>query len=373
MKIEGSTARELGQTGGSADGRPRAGVVVRLVRVALGAGFWLSAAGTVFAFTWPAMMERTDSLSVWAAFTAFMARTMGMHLGVVCLAAAAVLACARMRRLSVCALLLAAVWLLPEGWKFVRPVNGPPADGQATLTVLSMNVCFGRSDLDAVMREVTASGGDAGGGADVVMFQEYTAAFAKSIDERLSAYPYRAEAPRDDAFGQAVFSKRPFVGEPELFPRSDVLDGRPRITVGVDFDGGLVKLTNVHFSSPTSTAKRVDQRREALELGAIARAASVETDGSGTRVERIFAGDFNATSEGSIMKAVASGVLTDAWEESSRGRGGTWCAEGWYGYFGYLRIDNQLRSEGLVCVGSGVGEYTGSDHYPTWSRYVRRK
>lgn len=364
MKNEGLTGQgEAGQGGaGEAGGEVVARPAVALWRRLVRAAFWVAVAGTVLSFVCPPMLERTDWLSVAVSHAACMGRTFGMQLGGVCVALTLVLWVARARRVGVGALVLAAVWLVPEGWKFVRPIgDAKEANGRETLTVVTMNVCFGSSSIAAIEREVAACGS---GGADVVVFQEFTPSLGRELKGKMAAYPYRVESAREDAYGQAVFSRWPLVGEAE---RRGV-PGRERITVGVRFDGGVVRVTDVHLVSPISVERILDQRRETVGLADEVRGGVA--DGSG---ERVLAGDFNATGDGAIIKAVLAAGVRDAWVEGAQGRGGTWPARDLRCLLGRVRIDHILHSDGLVCVGAGVGGWTGSDHLPTWARFVRRR
>jgi endonuclease/exonuclease/phosphatase (EEP) superfamily protein YafD len=105
-------------------------------------------------------------------------------------------------------------------------------------------------------------------------------------------------------------------------------------------------------------------------LAADVRASLSAAGSSGERAERIVAGDFNGTPDGHIVGAL-SGVMADSWASSSHGRGGTWPTDSVLGKLGKIRLDNLLHTDGLTCIASGVGGETGSDHLPTWARYVR--
>lgn len=334
-------------------------------------GVWCGGAATVFAFACPAMMGRDDRLTLAATQAACMLRTFGLQAGVGCVVIALLVWAAGLRRAAVWVVVVGAVWLVPEGWKFARPAPGVGVGagagaGQETLTVISVNALYGRSSIEAIEREAVACG------ADVVVFQEFTPGLEGALRMALRDYPHRVAMARDDAFGQAVFSKRPFVGTPEVYPTRPRWSSDPQISVTVEFDGGLVRVTDIHLYPPVGLSAVSEQRRQVVGLAEDVRASLLIKDVAGRRVERIVAGDFNGTPDGHIVKAITP-VMVDSWAEGSRGRGGTWPADGVLSGLGKIRIDNLLHSGGLVCVAAGVGGETGSDHLPTWARYVRRR
>lgn len=326
---------------------------------------WVLAVGAVAVTIWaavcPAMLGRQDNLTLVATHLACMARTFGLQTGVACLLAAGLSRLAGVRRPAVVLALLGAAWLAPEAWKYVRTTGAQGAAGRQALTVLSVNALYGRASGEAVEREAGACG------ADVIVFQEYTPEMQRDLKGRLAAFPHRVEMSSDDAFGQAVFSRRAFVRPPEVYPKRPRWSIDPQISVWLEFDGAPVRVTDVHLVPPVGLGALAEQRREVAGLAQDVAGTLIE---EGRRVERIVAGDFNGTPDGHIVGAMR-GVMRDSWADSSRGRGGTWPVHPTLGKLGKIRIDNLLHSDGLVCIASGVGGETGSDHLPTWARYIR--
>lgn len=356
----GEQDRAAGEDGGPA-ARASAQGIARRWRVPAWLAVWSGVALTVFAFACPAMIAREDQPTLAVTQVACMLRTFGLQAGVGALLVAGLVRLAGLGRAARCLLLISVVWLAPEGWKFVRPVPGRAGgvSGRPTLTVLSINALYGHASLEAIEREAAVCG------ADVVVFQEYTPDLAVALKSALRDYPHRLEMPRDDAFGQGVFSRRAFVRAGEVYPSDPRWSGDPQISVWVEFDGGVVRVTDVHLFPPVGLGAVAEQRRSVRGLMA-------DVDASVSRGEdRIVAGDFNGTPDGHIVGAL-SGTMVDSWAESSRGRGGTWPVGGVLGSLGKIRIDNLLHTRGLICVETGVGGETGSDHLPTWARYVRR-
>ena len=334
-------------------------------------GVWCGGAATVLAFACPPMMAREEPLTLVVTQVACMLRTFGLQAGVGCGLIALMVWAAGLRRAALWVSLIGVVWLAPEAWKFVRPgAGGTSVAGRETLTVLSVNALYGRSSIEAIEREAAACGG---GGADVVVFQEFTPGLERALKFALRDYPHRVAMSRDDAFGQAVFSKRPFVGMPEVYATRPAWSVDPQISVVVEFDGGQVRVTNVHLYPPVGLSAVRGQRKQVMGMVEDVRRSLVAREGTGSgAVERIVAGDFNGTPDGHIVQAVTS-VLIDSWAQGARGRGGTWPADGVLSGLGKIRIDNLLHTSGLECVAAGLGGETGSDHLPTWARYVRRK
>jgi len=325
-------------------------------------------AATLFAFTCPALLDRDDRLTVAVTHAACMLRTFGLQCGVGIAAVGVVAWLIGLKRAAAVAAIVGLVWLAPEAWKWRHAEVEKPAS-EATLTVLTVNALYGRSSVEAIDREALACD------ADVILIQEYTPALEVFLRPVLARYPHRVEMARDDGFGQGVFSRLPFAGEARVYPRDggERWSSQPQITVDVRFDGGLVRLTDVHLLSPVGLSVIAEQRREALGLARAVGASLSGAAGGGERVERVLGGDFNATTDGHLLRPLLEAGMVDSWRQAERGRGGTWPADvPLLSALGKIRLDNLLHSEGVVCVAAGVGGSTGSDHLPTWARYARR-
>jgi endonuclease/exonuclease/phosphatase (EEP) superfamily protein YafD len=346
----------------------RAGVARRW-KWPMRAAVWGGAAGTLFAFACPAMLDRGDAPTVAVTHAACMLRTFGLQCGVGFALLSGLVWLIGLKRLLPGALLLAAVWLTPEALKWRKGDGAGGTLGTERLTVLSVNALFGRSSVEAIAREAKACN------ADVILLQEYTPGLEGSLRPVLAEYRYRVEMARDDGFGQGVYSRLPLVGEPRVFPAAPFRwSSQPQITVTVRFDGGLVRITDVHLLSPVGLSVIAEQRREAAGLADEVRAALSTRGEDGKRVELVLGGDFNGTTDGHILAPVLETGVIDSWHQAERGRGGTWPMDvPVLSTLGKVRLDNLLHSDGLTCVAAGVGEATGSDHLPTWARYARKR
>ncbi|MDP1662742.1 MAG: hypothetical protein Q8L55_12585, partial [Phycisphaerales bacterium] len=307
-------------------------------------------AATLFAFACPALLERGDRLTVAVTHAACMLRTFGLQCGVGVAVVGVLAWLIGLRRLALLAAVVGAVWIGPEAWKW-RPAGGAGAAGESRLTVLTVNALFGRCSVEAIDREALACD------ADLIVIQEYTPALEGFLRPVLARYPHRVEMARDDGFGQAVYSRMPFVGDARVYPSEGGgrWSSQPQITVDVRLDGGLVRITDVHLLSPVGLSVIAEQRREALGLARAVRASLSESGADGVRVERVLAGDFNATTDGHLLRPLLEAGMVDSWRQAERGRGGTWPADvPLLSLLGKIRLDNLLHSDGLVCVAAGV-------------------
>lgn len=294
------------------------------------------------------------------AWVAFMGRTFTFHAGLGLVVVLAWMALCRLWK-PVLVLLPILGWAIgPAAWSYV-PKRVSPLTGD-TITVMSVNLLIGsgsdRAAADLILREQP----------DVVVLQEYSDRAHAALHEMLHAdYLYVAVVSRDDAFGQAVYSRRPFVGTPVLYPPATLGTGRraggvvnlsdPQIRVVVEVGGREVVIQNIHTTPPVSGGQLAEQR------------AMIRWLAGWTRDEArpvILAGDFNATRE-------SLGVLRDAGTVSTHdlagtGRGSTWIDTTPLRYLPGVRIDHVLISGGLACDRSMVLESIGSDHRPILAR-----
>src|SRR3569832_2210324 len=84
---------------------------------------WCAAAVTAIALLCPAWLNERSILIVAIAHGACMVRTFGLQIGVALLLISGCACVVRAWRAALVAAALAMVWLVPEGWKHVRPVQ----------------------------------------------------------------------------------------------------------------------------------------------------------------------------------------------------------------------------------------------------------
>lgn len=315
-------------------------------------------------------LEGAGRMHLLAFWVAFMARTFGFHMGLGLGLMVVLAAVVRRRRLAGCAAVLGAVLAGPgvvSGFRSSPAIPGGVGAGAPVLTVMSANLLVGHADEDALLAEIARHD------PDLLIFQEYTPAKADVLVRALAArYPHRHEAMRGHAFGGAVFSRLPFVGEPEDAPHAELRADAglreggvvgiqdPQIRVVVEFAGAPVVVQNIHDAPPIGGSYLAEQRRF---IGWLARWAAAEPRAV------LIAGDFNSTPESVNAADLRAAGLTEAHAAAGVGRGGTWPTDGPLSWVPRVRID-QVWARGLRCVSSVVGEPNASDHRPVVAKYV---
>jgi len=332
--------------------RPRG--VLRIAR----RGVLLAAAGAAlllaFGFLCPAQLRRTDPWFVHVAYAAFIVRTFVVYIGFGLAGLAAIALLLRKEGTALACLAMCAFALI-TGLPAPAHTDPQPGTGSDTeyLRVFSANLGVGRADPAEVLRQIGEHH------PDVVLFQEYTPAFAVAVrDELRQSYPNYLEEGHADAFGQAVFSRLPFVGEPEPYPQTDAdRDGHttdfvspvdPQIRFVVEVGGREVVIQNTHLSPPLRPAWLGEQRVQAAR---VADWAEHETR------PMVAMGDFNCTGTSAQAAALRRAGLREG------GGGTTWPTTGLKRHLPGFRLD-RCYSKGLARYSSAVGERTGSDHRP---------
>ena len=279
------------------------------------------------------------------AAVAFLGRVFTFHTGLALAAATAYAVLARRWRLLTVAGLAAAATLGPTGYA-CRP-RTPPTVAGPTLRVMSVNVCFQNTDDAAVVRAITTAA------PDVVAVEEYTPEFDAALRPALSAaYPHQCCQPRVGGSGLAVFSRRPFVGD----PRPDLGDFRAQIRCVVRLGDRPVAVYAVHPKAPLNTGYILRNRRQTLDYVAQVKAEPLPA---------ILAGDWNFTAETANAVALGRAGLTDCFDVAGRGRGTTWpMNSGWASWPPGIRLDHVYLTPQLTCTRYQTGGFDGSDHLP---------
>jgi endonuclease/exonuclease/phosphatase (EEP) superfamily protein YafD len=273
---------------------------------------------------------------------------------------------ARRRRLAIVAAALALIasgpeFLISARARLIR--SSPSAAGSPVLTLMSANLLYGRADPQRLLTCIHEHR------PDVIVFQEWTPRSVDSIKPLLLAdYPHWCEAARDDAFGQAVCSRRPFTRPPRVFPPTGGWR-EPQITVTLDLGDREVRITDVHILPPVDMTHFREQRRMAAGLAALTHPSDNSSyDGPHTD---ILAGDFNAVSRSAVLaKVLDTGMIEAHGSAPSRGRprGATWPRTGLLRHTPGIRLDHVLHAPWLRCVETVVCDDVGSDHAPVVAR-----
>ncbi len=315
--------------------------------------------GSGLAPEWNIDLSNAGRMSVCGAWAVFMIRTFTFQLGL--LAAAAAIGLAVSGRMWAGAA-VGIVSLLAVGPTLVGMVRWRRAAREGpTLTVITANLEYGRADAARLAACIRATR------PDVVLFQEYTSKSARELPPLVGAeFPHRFEHAREDGFGQAVYSRHALAGTPRVFsPGCDDPQVRAEIVVG----GATIAFVNVHLVPPSTMTWVVGQRREAARLAGLARQ---EIGGLAEEGALIIAGDFNATAASPHLAVLRGSGLREAHAAAGLGRGTTWPRRGPLRLAPGIRIDHILFAGGLECVECGVCGDVGSDHRPTFARFVRR-
>jgi endonuclease/exonuclease/phosphatase (EEP) superfamily protein YafD len=290
--------------------------------------------------------ESTSYLLIWLA--SFFIRTFQFHLGLVLL----VIFCgALLRRLKRLALATLPVFLFTFGFAMLQFVPQPVEPSMPPrLRVMSANLLMVNTDTDGIIGEVLAAK------PDVLMLQEYTAGWHAAMQAKLAAeYPYSSVVMRDDSFGIAIYSRRPFAGEvDQRFPlgRAGVAQMRAEIDAG-DL---RIALYNVHLLPPRTLLYAGEHRLQVADLlDALKREEH----------PYIVSGDFNFPDLSPQQSALKRNGAREAHQIVGYGRGATWPVNSVFRYIvPGLRIDHVFLSRQLTATSCKTGEGRGSDHRP---------
>jgi vancomycin resistance protein VanJ len=321
----------------------------------------LSAAAILLA-GWLIPIERTESRPLqFVMWVAFMVRTFTFHAGLPIACVALYAAAFKLWKPLLACVPLMTITLGPAALSYL-PKSPPPIVGPA-LTVLSCNLLVGSGSTDAAADYIRAQS------PDIIFFQEYTPAAHDVLTRAFKeSHPHIVSSLRDDAFGQAIYSKLPLT-EVKLYPppissarpqhRRIGSPAEPQIRCIVALNGREIVLQNVHDMPPAGLSLLQEQLRYFEWL----------RDFTGAeRRPMILAGDFNSTMSSTPNRQLLRDGFQNTHALAGRGRGSTWVDVTWLRHLPGVRIDHVLISQELTCDLSEVGPSTGSDHRPIMAR-----
>ncbi|MDV3222962.1 endonuclease/exonuclease/phosphatase family protein, partial [Intrasporangium sp.] len=248
----------------------------------------------------------------------------------------------------VTAVVVAASVALP-GW-FARTSPDAPRD----LTVMAVNLSYGRADPDHVADAVRAHS------VDVLVATELTPEAQGALDDSGldEWFVERVGEARPDAFtGTMVYSRFPLTEATGVDP-VDAHTPSVQPEVVVDVSGTAVRVKAVHVLAPMSG--------DAGEWRAGLRALATWRDRQSSDEPTVLAGDFNAGHGHPAFRAVADG-MDHAHRVAGLGWVRTWPFEG-RRVPPFVQLDH-LLSRGLSVVDAGQVAIHGTDHAVVWATY----
>jgi endonuclease/exonuclease/phosphatase (EEP) superfamily protein YafD len=218
--------------------------------------------------------------------------------------------------------------------------NTAGAAGAPTLRLLVANVEVGNTDYAAVGRLVAQTHPDLFG---VI---ELTPVMARHLEEELAGYPTHVLAPRHDAYGIGVYSRRPLLSaKVARFPS----DGPPTVVTRLRVGGKLVTVVVTHVRSLFAGSIHARQ----LDALAMARPQLGR--------HLVICGDLNTPPwSGPLRRFAGKAGLHDVYGSRA------WRAYSWPTWASVLRIplDDCFVSDGLDITAHHDGPDVGSDHRP---------
>lgn len=307
-------------------------------------GVWIA---VLFGYLWPQDYDNTALLYVMVSWAAFMVMTFVFHIGLAALLIALIAAWARGWKLAAASALLAVV---AAGPSMVDALSNPPHEATGpTLTVMSVNLLASNRHTAPVIEQIQDVH------PDILLLQEYSLHWHRAMHDALGEDYFYTGMPRPDSFGIAIYSRRPFIGQPQvesLLGRVDV----PQIRVVVRLAGRRLVIYNIHLLPPYRSSY-VDQRLQFADLLDRLRSA---------RLPVIAAGDFNFTSTSPNADALRRIGFRDAHSIAGAWRGTTWPMRGFFSRLPVpkIRIDHVYLPPGLTADAVRTGLAHGSDHRP---------
>jgi endonuclease/exonuclease/phosphatase (EEP) superfamily protein YafD len=251
---------------------------------------------------------------------------------------------ARLPRVALAALALAAVNVAVVAPTWFPPRGAESEPGSGSLTLLMLNLEDGNPRHADVARLISETN------PDVVGLLELTPVWAGGLAPALAPFPHRRVSPEQGAYGIGLYSKLAVrQATLERFPR----DGPVSVVGRFDLDGEPFTLVLTHVHTPFAG----DIHRHQFEALAEAR--------DGFDEHLAICGDLNSVPWSSSFRHLAgAGDLTD----SHRGH---WLEGSWptWGMLIRVPIDNCLISPGVTVLERTYAEDVGSDHFPLLIRF----
>lgn len=229
-------------------------------------------------------------------------------------------------------------------------VHNASIDNDDTFSIYTANVLQDNENVASVINDTELFD------ADIVLFTETNAKWIKSLTERFDKmYSHKIEVPEENTYGMLLFSKYRLEEEKIRFLVEDTI---PSIHTKLVLPSGKkIQLFAIHPTPPTPQHNPSSGDRDA-ELMKIAKLSR------NSKYPVIVMGDFNdvAWSETTSLFQKFSGLL-----DLRKGRGffSTYNAKSWI-----MRwpLDHIFTSPGFRVMDVQLGDKTGSDHFPFFTK-----
>ncbi|GAA1484656.1 endonuclease/exonuclease/phosphatase family protein [Brachybacterium fresconis] len=248
-------------------------------------------------------------------------------------------------RLLGAALLVASTALF--AWPLLprTAVSDTPVAVDSTLTVLSLNLQYGRADVEEIAQLITPD-------VDALAFQEYTPSFEQELTAAglLEEFPHQVGTSETSASGSMVLSRTPV----ELAARAESTRFENLIAT-TTIDGELWHIGVIHSAPPQMGADAWTE--DAAAIDRLAEPFHEEN--------LLLVGDFNAIAQHHTMRELTADSALDDLARPSAGTGGpqwhpTWPTGTWIPPF--ARIDHALVGAGVLGGAPQYETVDGSDH-----------
>lgn len=251
--------------------------------------------------------------------------------------------------MAVC-LILEAAWQLPFYLDVSHQLSDEAAERGAaegtTVRAMTLNTFFGRADIDQIVEIVSEQS------VDVLALQEVTPELTAGLEasELAELLPYRVGGNT----GQQIWSRLPLLDEADDevgFPVSPMCAA----SVELGASGERLRFVSVHTTAPTGHWGP----QWAGSIGLVGQLAQEPYQQGEDRY--VLMGDFNATMDHRVFRAMLGERFSDATRSSASGIDFTWPAN-INGIPQLISIDHMVLDEGVRAAQMQTLTVDGSDH-----------
>jgi endonuclease/exonuclease/phosphatase (EEP) superfamily protein YafD len=244
-----------------------------------------------------------------------------------------------------------AVWVWPDYLPLLLGSSPSAAkEESASLKIFSANLYSRNVHREAMLAEIDAVA------PDLILLQEYSSPWREALshEDFRRRYPYRLGQVREDSFGIAIYSKRPFV-DTSLW----ISGGVPQAEVFIEHGGQAIRVINWHPLPPRTLEYHATWQRQYDQL--FVKLAPLDAP-------TLIVGDFNATQHARQMRRLAQHGYRSAHEVTGRGYAVTW--PNGTAWIPPMRLDHAMMSRHFECIAIREGAGRGSDHKPVIVEFV---